>query len=285
MTSPRHPLYERIAPHVLEIKRGVFRQAEASGGGYLGQGLGIAEIAAALYFHQLRVDPARPDWPDRDRFVLSPGHYTLAFYAALALRGFFPASLLDTSSADGSPLELISTESTPGIEVGGGSLGQGLSQGVGMALAARRRGAAWRTYVLTSDGELEEGQTWEAAMVAGHFHLENLTAFVDVNGMQVDGRVTSVATVEPVAEKWAAFGWHVSEIDGNDLSAVLYALEAGVPTKTHVLNLLHRLVDERPPVTPEIDPPKALALIEEPRANVQRYDGLRSRIAGGRHAS
>lgn len=235
MTSPRHPLHESLAPHVLAIKGGIFRQAEASGGGYVGQGLGIAEIAAALFFHQLRLDPARIDWPDRDRFVLSPGHYTLAFYAALALRGFFPESLLDTSSADGSPLELISTESTPGIEVGGGSLGQGLSQGIGMALSARRRGSACRTYVLTSDGELEEGQTWEAAMVAGHFQLDNLTAFVDVNGMQVDGPVTSVATVEPVAAKWASFNWHVTEIDGNDLSAVLYALEAGVPGKPHVI--------------------------------------------------
>lgn len=219
----------------LRLKRNIFRQAEAAGGGYVAQGLSSAEVVAALFFRVLRLNPRQPDWPERDRFVLSVGHYAITVYAALAELGFFEASLLDTYSADGSRLEMIATEFAPGIEVGGGSLGQGLSQAVGMALSARRRGASWRTYALLSDGELEEGQTWEAAMVASHYELDNLCVIVDVNRVQADGYIDEVTGVEPVAPKWSAFGWEVREIDGNDLRQVLPALEARPPGRPYVV--------------------------------------------------
>jgi len=220
---------------VSELKRRVVRMAAAAGGGYVAQGLGSAEMVATLFYRTLRLKPDEPEWPLRDRFLLSVGHYAIGVYAALSRLGFFTDDELDTYSADGSLIEMIGSERTPGFEMTGGSLAQGLSQGVGLALAAKLRGHAWRTVVYMSDGELEEGQTWEAAMVAKHHKLDNLLAIVDVNGMQADGNIDHVTGVLPIAEKWQAFGWQVIEIDGNHLQAVDRALDeafrsAGRPT-------------------------------------------------------
>jgi transketolase len=157
--------------------------------------------------------------------LLSVGHYAIAVYAAMEKLGYFDKALLDTYSTDGSVIEMIGSELTPGFEITGGSLAQGLSQGVGLAIAAKLRNHPWRTVVFMSDGELEEGQTWEAAMVAKHHKLDNLLAIVDVNGMQADGRIEDVTGILPIAEKWQAFGWNVIEIDGNHLDAVITAVE------------------------------------------------------------
>ncbi|MBM7568360.1 transketolase [Paenibacillus sacheonensis] len=209
---------------VKDLKKTVVRMTEAAGGGYIAQGLGSAEMIAHLFYRVLRLDPAEPEWALRDRFLLSVGHYAIGVYAAMARLGYFPDELLNTYSADGSVIEMIGSETTPGFEITGGSLAQGLSQGVGLALAAKLRQHPWRTVVYMSDGELEEGQTWEAAMVAKHHGLDNLLAIVDVNGMQADGRIQEVTGILPIAEKWRAFGWDVAEIDGNDPAAVEQAL-------------------------------------------------------------
>jgi transketolase len=208
------------------IRRHVLRMAERVGQGYVGQGLGIADLMAVLYFDELRFDPNRLDWPERDRFLLSIGHYSIGLYAALAEAGVFPLEELDTYGADGSRLEMSGSELTPGFEITGGSLGHGLSQAVGMALGLRLRGHGSRVYNLLSDGELQEGATWEAAMAAGHYRLANLVALVDCNSQQADGRPANVMGVEPVAAKFGAFGWHAHRADGNDIPALLAAFGA-----------------------------------------------------------
>jgi transketolase len=192
------------------------------GEGYIAQGLAIADCLAVLYFGELRHDPARPDWPDRDRFVLSTGHYSLAMYAVLAEAGYLDPAELPSYGLDGSALPMSTFDTTPGVEVVGGSLGQGLGQAVGMALGLRLDGRPSRVFCELSDGELEEGSTWESAMAASTFRCDNLVALVDCNGVQADGPVT--VAVEPVAGKWAAFGWDVSEVDGNDPAALAVAL-------------------------------------------------------------
>ncbi len=228
--AARHMPMEEL---ILDYKRSVFRMAEAAGGGYIAQALSNAEVFAALFYRVLRLDPDNPKWEGRDRFLLSVGHYVMGVYATLAKIGYFKEELLDTYSEDGSILEMISTEYTPGIEISGGSLAQGLSQGVGLALAGKLRNAPWRVYVMISDGELQEGQTWEAAMVANHHHLDNLTVILDYNGAQVDGELFS--GILPIAEKWKAFGWNVIEVNGNDSERVLHVLQKevtpnGMPT-------------------------------------------------------
>lgn len=207
------------------IRRHVLRMAERVGQGYVGQGLGIADLMAVLYFSEMRFDPARLDWPERDRFVLSTGHYSIGLYAALAEAGVFSKEVLDTYGADGSILELAGSEKTPGFEMTGGSLAQGLSQAVGMALGARLSGTGARIYCLLSDGEMQEGSTWEAAMSAGHYKLDNLCCFIDSNQQQADGPPEAVMGVEPIAPKWVAFGWRTIRIDGNDVDQIVRALD------------------------------------------------------------
>ena len=188
------------------IRRNVLQMARGKGDGYVGQGLGAADILAAIYFGEMRFDPARLDWPDRDRFVLSTGHYSIVLFAALAELGVIRQEELSTYGADESRLEMSTCITTPGVEITGGSLGHGLSQSVGMALGARLSGRNFRVFNFLSDGELQEGVTWEAAMAAAHYRLGNLIALVDVNNMQADGEVSGVMTIEPVADKWRAFG-------------------------------------------------------------------------------
>jgi transketolase len=212
--------YLRDRAHVL--RRHMLDMARRIGQGYIGQGLGIADVLAALYFHELRLDPEEPGWAGRDRFLLSTGHYSIALWAALAEIGVLPVEELATYGADNSRLEMSTLDTTPGVEVIGGSLGHGLGQGIGMALGLRRTQPEARVFVELSDGEMQEGSTWEAAMAGGHFRLDNLVAMIDCNGIQADGAV--VLDMEPVADKWRAFGWDTVEIDGNDMAQVVNAL-------------------------------------------------------------
>ncbi len=216
-----------VARHAYEIRMGVLEQGEAQGEGYVGQALGIADVLAAVYCDKLRHRPDDPDWDGRDRFLLSIGHYALALYAALAEAGIIPRAELMTYAADGSRLPMSGMATyTPGMEISGGSLGHGLGQAVGMALGLRYQGRTDQlVYNLLSDGELDEGSTWEAAMSAAHWELGNLIAIVDLNGLQADGRTELVLRNEPQQDRWAAFGWGVQRIDGNDLAAVVDALD------------------------------------------------------------
>jgi transketolase len=204
------------------LRRHMLSMARGQGQGYIGQGLGIADVLAALYFHELRYDPEDVKWPERDRFLLSTGHYSIALWAALAEAGIIPVEELSTYGADGSRLEMSTLDTTPGVELIGGSLGHGLGQAVGQALGLRLSKSAARVFVELSDGEMEEGSTWEAAMSAGHFGLDGLVALIDCNGIQADGPI--VINIEPVADKWRAFGWDAVEIDGNDMADIVGAL-------------------------------------------------------------
>ncbi|MBS1678380.1 MAG: transketolase [Actinobacteria bacterium] len=201
----------------------MMRMAAGKGEGYIAQGLGIADALAVVYFRELRHDPGNPAWPDRDRFVLSTGHYSIALYAALTLSEVLSAEELDSFGLNGSRLPLSTFEELEGVEVTGGSLGHGAGQAVGMALGLRLDGRDARVILEVSDGELQEGSTWEAAMAASSFRLDNLIALVDCNGIQADGPM--VLDLEPVADKWRSFGWDVEEVDGNDLTAIVTAFD------------------------------------------------------------
>lgn len=209
-----------------EIRRSILIMTTKAGSGHPGGSLSAADIIAALYFHHLRYDAKNPKWEDRDRFVLSKGHACPAVYAALAEAGFFPKEALWTLRKMGSILQGHPDMTiTPGIEASTGNLGQGLSFGIGMALAGRLDRKGYRVYVLLGDGELDEGQVWEAAMATTHFKIDSLTAIVDVNGMQLDGFTKDIMSLEPLAQKWEAFGWHVLEIDGHNMRQILDALD------------------------------------------------------------
>jgi len=228
------------------VRRHIVAMVGRAGSGHPGGSLSAADILTVLYFRVLRLDPARPDWPDRDRFVLSKGHAAPALYAVLAERGFFPVEELGTLRRLGSRLQgHPDMKSTPGVEASTGSLGQGLSFAVGLALGGRLDGASWRVYALLGDGEVQEGQIWEAAMAAAHYRLDNLTAILDYNGLQIDGPVEKVMGIAPVADKWRAFGWHVLEVDGHDLPALVHALEEARATRGRPTIIVARTVKGR----------------------------------------
>ncbi|SHI54997.1 transketolase [Desulfofundulus thermosubterraneus] len=217
---------KRLEEKAREIRRHIIRMTGAAGSGHPGGSLSSADIVTALYFEVMRIDPQNPRWPGRDRFVLSKGHAAPVLYAALAERGFFPVEELLSLRRLGSPLQgHPDMKKLPGVELSTGSLGQGLSAANGMALAARLDGRDYRVYVLLGDGEIQEGMVWEAAMAAAHYRLDNVTAFLDYNGLQIDGPVGRVMSVEPVAEKWRAFGWDVQVIDGHNMEEILQAVE------------------------------------------------------------
>ena len=219
-------LARRIRAHTLRM----VHRAKAS---HVGSCLSMTDLLAVLYGSTLRVDPTRPDWGDRDRFVLSKGHGAAALYATLAERAFFPLDWLDTYGADGTRLAgHISHYGMPGVEVSTGSLGHGLSLAAGMALAGRHDQRPYRVFALLSDGECDEGSNWEAILFAPHHRLENLVAIVDYNKIQSFGSVREVLDLEPLAAKWQAFGWSVREIDGHDLGQIHGAL-AAVPFEPH----------------------------------------------------
>ena len=209
------------------IRRYALRMGEVQGQGYIGQALGWADVLAVAYSHALNLRPDEPEWEGRDRFLLSHGHYAIASYAALIEAGIIPESELETYGSDDSRLPMSGMATyTPGMEISGGSLGHGLPIAVGMALALRQKKNPAFVYNSMSDGELDEGSTWEAAMGAAHHSLGNLICLVDINNQQADGPSSKVMGFEPLADKWVAFGWFVQRVDGNDLSAVLNAFDA-----------------------------------------------------------
>ena len=209
------------------IRTETVRLTRIAGAGHYSSVFSCAELLSALFYAHLRLDPTDPDWPDRDRFVLSKGHAAIGLYPVLADLGYFAPSELDGYTRLGSPFgDHPDMKKVAGIDFSSGSLGHGLSIGVGMALGARVQGRGFRTFVMLGDGELCEGQIWEAAMAAGHFGLGNLTAIVDRNRLCIDGACDDVMGVEPLEERLAAFGWEVRRLDGHDLDAVLGALDA-----------------------------------------------------------
>jgi transketolase len=216
----------RLREAAYRIRLNAINMGEVQGQGYIGQALGVADILAVAYTDVLRHRADDPHWVDRDRFLLSTGHYAIALYAALAEAGIVPLEELDTYGSDESRLPMSGMASyTPGMEISGGSLGHGLAVGVGMALGLRHRGNDGRIYNLLSDGELDEGSTWEAALAAAHHRLDNLTAIVDVNALQADGPTVDVLRTEPVTDKWTAFGWRAWRVDGNDVTALVEAFD------------------------------------------------------------
>jgi len=219
--APSHPL----ADQARRIRRQVVEMVTRSRSSHVGACLSIADALTVLYFRILRVDPARPEDPDRDRFILSKAHGSAALYATLAERGFFPVERLRGFYVDGGTLPgHLDRSAAPGVETSGGSLGHGLSIGVGMALANRLDGRPSRVVVLVGDGECNEGSVWEAAMLAGHHRLSNLTVLVDNNRIQSLGRVEEVIAQPNLAERWRAFGWDAEDVDGHDLAALEDAL-------------------------------------------------------------
>lgn len=225
MTVSQEKLAE-IARCAWRIRRYAVRMGEVQGQGYVGQALGYADVLAAAYGHALHFRPDDPQWDGRDRFLLSHGHYAIAFYAALIEAGIVPESELETYGSDDSRLPMSGMATyTPGMEMSGGSLGQGLPIAVGMALGLRHRGNPAFVYNSMSDGELDEGSTWEAAMSASHHALGNLICMVDINNQQADGPSTKVMGFEPLTDKFASFGWHVQRVDGNHLPAVVRAFD------------------------------------------------------------
>jgi transketolase len=209
-----------------KLRRHVITMIATAGSGHPGGSLSAADIITALYFKVLRHDPKNPQWSDRDRFILSKGHAAPILYAALAEAGYFPVAELATLRKLDSRLQgHTDRKFTPGVEMSAGSLGMGLSFAIGVALAARLDSKTYRTYVLLSDGECEEGETWEAALSAAQFKLDNLTAIVDCNGMQLSGWTRDIMNLEPFTRKWQAFGWHIIDIDGHDFDQILSACQ------------------------------------------------------------
>ena len=226
MTSPTDSMPATLAGCAHRIRRLAVRMGEVQGQGYVGQALGYADVLAVAYGHAMQLKPDDPHWEGRDRFLLSHGHYAIAHYAALIEAGVIPEGELETYGSDDSRLPMSGMASyTPGMEISGGSLGQGLVIGVGMALGLKLKRNPAFVYNSMSDGELDEGSTWEAAMAAAHHRLDNLICLIDINNQQADGPSSQVLGFEPLADKWAAFGWHVQRVDGNDLAAVYRAFE------------------------------------------------------------
>jgi transketolase len=215
-----------LAERSYRIRRNAVRMGAVQGQGYIAQALGVSDVLAVAYFHAMRYRPEDPDWEERDRFCLSIGHYAIALYAVLIEAGVIPESELETYGTDGSRLPMSGMASyTPGMEITGGSLAHGLGIAVGMALGLKRKGSRSLIYNLLSDGELDEGSTWEAVQSAPHWKLDNLIAIVDVNNMQADGPSTKVLNFEPLGPKWEAFGWHVQRVNGNDIEALVTAFD------------------------------------------------------------
>ncbi len=215
-----------LAERAYRIRRNALRMGEVQGQGYIGQALGIADVLAVSYFHALAYRAEDPQWEERDRFLLSIGHYAIALYAVLIEAGILPEDELETYGGDDSRLPMSGMAAyTPGMEITGGSLGQGLGIGVGMALGLKRKRSKSFIYNLMSDGELGEGSTWEAAMSAAHHKLDNLVCVVDFNDQQADGKSTQTLSAEPVTDKFRAFGWNAERVDGNDIEAVRAAFD------------------------------------------------------------
>jgi transketolase len=226
MDESRKALLARLAKQARQVRRNVWRALRAGGSGHAGGSSSAADILAALYFHRLQVRPSEPDWPDRDRFVLSKGHANAALGAVLAQAGFIDDALLDRFYGLDSPFGMHPDIKVPGVEMCTGALGHGLAIAMGMALGARIQKKSFHTFVMLGDGELHEGSNWEAAMAASHYRLSNLTAIVDHNKIAQSGRVDELVGIDPLADKWRAFGWEVREIDGHEMASVVDTLDA-----------------------------------------------------------
>lgn len=239
--SPRTvPQLQQLAK---QIRRDILTMISEAGSGHPGGSLSACDFTVALYFGVLRHDPANPAWEDRDYVFFSKGHIAPLQYACLARAGYFPVDHLWTLRRLGSILQgHPNMHETPGVEVSSGSLGQGLSVASGACLGLRKRGLPNRVYCILGDGELQEGQVWEAAMAAAHFKLDNLCAIVDYNGLQIDGPVSEVMGLSPLAEKWRAFGWNVIEIDGHDMEAILAAYAKASASKGRPAVIVARTV-------------------------------------------
>jgi transketolase len=222
----------RLEEIARKIRCHVVRTISEAGAGHPGGSLSEADILTALYFHVMRVDPQRPEWENRDRFVLSKGHGAAGLYAALAERGYFSPELLKTFGRINSSLQVHpDMHMVPGVEISTGALGQGLSVALGIAMAATMDGRTFRVYCLIGDGESQEGQIWEAAETAAHYKVDNLTVILDYNGVQLMGPVSEIMEVAPLADKWRSFNWAVMEIDGHDVRQIIGALEAAKEVK------------------------------------------------------
>ena len=242
-TDKRSPNLEELASRAKVIRRHIIRMIGEAGSGHPGGSLSMVEILVALFFHTLRHRPEDPTWPERDRFLLSKGHGCPGLYSVLAEAGYLPVEQLTTLRKFGSPLQgHPDRRLLPILEASTGSLGQGLSIAVGMALGARIEGRSYRTYVIIGDGESEEGQVWEAAMFAAYHKVDNLTAIVDCNGVQLDGFTKDILDMEPLAPKWKSFGWYVQEIDGHDFGQILSAFEKASSTRGRPSVIIARTV-------------------------------------------
>ncbi|MCD2191920.1 transketolase [Actinomycetospora endophytica] len=243
-TAPVSERVARLRASAHRIRGYALDMGEVQGQGYIGQALGVADVLAVLFGEVLRFRPDELDWPGRDRFLLSVGHYAIAAYAAFAEAGIVGVEELETYGSDGSRLPMSAMASyTPGMEISGGSLGHGLGVATGMALGLRHQGNPARVVNLLSDGELNEGSTWEAAMACAHHGLDNVLAVVDVNALQADGPTVGIQGMDPLPEKWRAFGWRARRVDGHDIAALLAALDelTAAPSAPSIL-----LCDTRP---------------------------------------
>ena len=217
---------EEIIRHAQQIRRNTIISLHSAGSGHPGGALSMVEIIAVLYFYEMNISPDKPEEMNRDRFVLSKGHAAPAYYAVLAERGYFEKSALTTLRKMGSMLQgHPDMKKVPGVDMSTGSLGQGISAACGMAHYAKKTGKDYRVYCIIGDGEMQEGQVWEAFMSAGHFKLDNLVVFLDNNNLQIDGRVDEVMSIYPVKEKLQAFGWHVEETDGHNVKGLIETLD------------------------------------------------------------
>jgi len=221
-----------VAEKSRNIRRNIIKMLGQAGSGHTGGSLSAADIMACLYFWEMNIDSNNPEWPDRDRFVLSKGHAAPVLYAVLAEKGFFPVDYLAQLRKMGSPLQgHPDMRKLAGVEASTGSLGQGISWAVGMALAGKLDAKTYRVYSLLGDGEIQEGMVWEAAMAAAHYKLDNLAIFVDHNGLQIDGKIVDVMSPEPITDKFQAFGWEVKVIDGHNYEQIMKALNGARNTK------------------------------------------------------
>ncbi|MBZ4686568.1 MAG: transketolase [Clostridia bacterium] len=261
-----------------QIRQDIIKMTGQAGSGHPGGSLSGVEILTVLYNNVLKMRPNQPDWPDRDRFILSKGHAAPLLYAVLASKGYFPREELWRLRKLGSMLQgHPDLKTTPGVEMSTGSLGQGFSVSIGMALAGKLDKKDYRVYVMLGDGESQEGIVWEAAMAAAHYKLDNICAVLDYNGFQIDGTNSEVMSVEPVADKWRAFGWHVIEIDGHDLEAIAAAFQEaqtikGKPTmivartiKGKGVSFMENEVDWHGKATNPTETEKALAELQKIR--------------------
>ena len=239
LTPAEHREMKRIAN---DVRRDILLTTFAANSGHPGGSLSEVEILTSLYYRVLRHDPKNPSWPDRDRFILSKGHATPGLYSVLAHRGYFPREDLRTFRKIGTHLQGHTRIGTPGVEMSAGSLGQGLSFSIGVALAGHLDGRRYRTYVLLGDGECDEGQVWEAAMAAAHYKVDTLTAIIDRNRIQNDRFVSEVMEIEPLADKWRAFGWRVLQVQGHSFPQLLKALARAKETQGRPTVIIARTV-------------------------------------------